>query len=51
MKLIDPITGGIVATNNDEATARLTMRGYRPLQEIKPKPKRTTRKRAAKKEQ
>ena len=52
MKLIDPITGGIVATNNDEATARLTMRGYRPLQEIKPKPKRaTTRKKATKKEQ
>lgn len=51
MKLVSPITGGIVITNNDEATARLTMRGYRPLQEIKPKPKRATRKRATKKEQ
>lgn len=52
MRLQDPSTGGIVETNNDEATALLTRRGYRPIQETKPKPKRTTtRKRAAKKEQ
>ena len=50
MKLQDPTTGGIVETFDDEATALLTRRGYVPVQEIKPKPKRTTRKGATKKE-
>lgn len=51
MKLKDQSTGCIVETFDDEATALLTRRGYVPVQEIKPKPRRAaTRKGAAKKE-
>lgn len=44
MKLIDPITGSIVETATDEATARLVAAGFKPVD----KPKRPARKRAAK---
>lgn len=52
MQLIDPITGGIVETATDEATQKLTSRGYVPyLPKPEEKPKRATRKRTSKKEQ
>lgn len=53
MKLIDPITGGVIETFTDEATRFYTSHGYTPYLPEKPaeQPKRTTRKRTAKKEQ
>ena len=55
MKLIEPITGGIVEQNDEDAIRRLTSRGFKPYlpkpQEQPEQPKRTTRKRTAKKEQ
>ena len=52
MKLIEPITGGIVEQNDEDAIRRLTSRGFRPyLPKPEEQPKRQTRKRTAKKEQ
>lgn len=49
MKLIDPITGGIIETFTDEATRFYTSHGYTPYLPEKPEqPKRQTRKRTAK---
>ena len=46
MKLVEPVTGGIVETFTEEATAHLLNNGYKPLNDEKPK--KTTRKRATK---
>jgi len=52
MKLVEPITRGIVETEDEDAIRRLTSRGFTPyLPEQPEKPKRQTRKRTAKKEQ
>ena len=51
MKLVEPITGGIVENDDDEAIKRLTSRGFVPYLPDKPKPKQAARKRQPKKEQ
>ena len=51
MKLVEPITGGIVENDDEEAIKRLTSRGFKPYLPDSPKPKQTTRKRQPKKEQ
>lgn len=46
VKLIEPLTGGIVEAHDEEAASRLEARGFKRAE---PAPKKAPRKRAAKK--